>query len=61
MRYRLRALMILMAIGPPLLAGAWYFAFDLPSQERDILVQLLLLGLIGAAAFALFWCVGLRR
>jgi hypothetical protein len=27
MRYRLRALMILLAVGPPVLAGAGYFAY----------------------------------
>ena len=26
MRYRLRALLILLGIGPPLLAGAWFLA-----------------------------------
>jgi hypothetical protein len=30
MRYRLRTLMILMALGPPLLAAAWFVGVRLP-------------------------------
>jgi hypothetical protein len=50
MRYRLRTLVILTALGPPLLAGLWFVAPALP----DVLVGFALLSgalLIGLVAF----------
>jgi hypothetical protein len=59
MRYRLRTLLIVLALGPALIAGIWFFAFDMSAHDRSVSVQLLLLCLIAAAAaLAIVWRVG---
>ena len=34
MRYRLRTLLILLAVGPPTLAGAWFWGKDLYERQQ---------------------------
>ena len=58
MRYRLRTLMIVLAAAPPVLAGSWFFAFDMSAHDRAVSTQQLLLSLIAAAALAVVWRVG---
>jgi hypothetical protein len=36
MRYRLRTLLIVLALGPPVLAGAWFAARALYSYSNEI-------------------------
>jgi len=48
-RYKLRTLMIVLALGPPVLAGILWFT-DLPQPERNDL-QMLLLVPLGLLAF----------
>jgi hypothetical protein len=43
MRFRLRTLLIVLGVAPPLIAGVWYLATELP------------LSLPGMACFAVFW------
>jgi hypothetical protein len=57
-RYRLRTLLIVLALGPPTIAATWFFAFDMSPHDRSVSVQLLLLGLIATAALAVVWRVG---
>ena len=53
MRFRLRTLMIVLALGPPVLAGILWFT-DLPQPERNELQRLLLvpLGLLAFGSIA---------
>jgi hypothetical protein len=56
MLYRLRTLLIVLALGPPLLAVAWFFAFDMPAHDGEVSVQLVLLGIVAATlATAVTW------
>jgi hypothetical protein len=49
MRYRLRTLMIVLALGPPLLAVAWYLLADMPGLIGGVLVVAL------AISLGMFW------
>jgi hypothetical protein len=53
MRYRLRTLMIVLALGPPLLAGAWFY-FDEP---MEVVAWLMVIGIFSLAQ----WSFGARR
>ena len=58
MRYRLRTLLIVLALWPPVFAGAWFFAFDMSAHDREVSVQLVLLGIVAATlAIAATWRV----
>jgi hypothetical protein len=52
MQYRLRTLLIALALGPPMIAAAWFVAFDLSAQDRAIFVGLLVSGAIAVALFS---------
>jgi hypothetical protein len=58
MRFRLRTLLIVLALGPPVIAATWFFAFDMSAHDRSVSVQLLLLGLIAVAALTVVWRIG---
>jgi hypothetical protein len=58
MRYRLRTLLVVLAVGPPAIAVTWFFAFDMSAHDRSVFVQLLFLVLTAVAALALVWRVG---
>ena len=45
MRFRLRTLLILGAVGPPILAGAWLFRSELP-HPLDIILWLLFAAIV---------------
>ena len=36
MRYRLRTLLVVLALGPPLLAALWWLTRDPVREERDL-------------------------
>jgi hypothetical protein len=56
MRYRLRTLLIALALGPPVLAALWYYAFDLSASARAMIGAVLLsveIGIISLIVVAL--------
>jgi positive regulator of sigma E activity len=55
MRYRLRTLLILLGVGPPLLAWAWFYTVPIVTS----LVFLLLLAILAACLFfrTLLWAI----
>jgi len=52
MRFRLRTLLIFLALGPPLLAGAWFAARWLVQGDNLLFCVLVLLGVAAYAALA---------
>jgi len=57
-RYKLRTLLIVLALGPPVLAGAWFFAFDMSAHDRSVTVQLLLLFVVAVTIMGAAWSAG---
>ncbi len=50
--------MIVVALVPPLIAATWCFAFKMSPHDKSATAQLLFLGLVGVAALAAVWRVG---
>src|SRR6185436_17904438 len=50
MRFRLRTLLIVLALGPPVSAGAWWFA-----NANPVLALLLAIGLLAIVASLSWW------
>jgi len=44
MRYRLLALLIVLALGPPVLAAYWLFTFDMSAREKLVAATTLVAG-----------------
>jgi len=60
MRYGLRTLLILLAIGPPVLSGLWLLRYSL--IDTVFMAGMLALGamLLGFAAVVVMWACGYR-
>ena len=61
MRYRLRTLLIILALGPPMLAGAWWVSKAPPTMVRDLLESAVfaLIALVGCV-FGPLWIENVR-
>jgi hypothetical protein len=55
MRFRLRTLLMVLALGPPLLAGAWLFVTDMSAHDRSVTIQLLLFVIAAATILGAAW------
>ena len=55
LRYRLRTLLIVLAIGPPVLAAAWFAAVWVNSNLQVALVTLLLVSIYVAGVALALW------
>jgi hypothetical protein len=55
MRYRLRTLMMLMAVGPPVLAALWFSQYWLPDVILLLFLEIIVLCAVLQILLALSW------
>jgi hypothetical protein len=58
LRYKLRTLLIVLTIGPPLLAGAWFVRYDLLPSLAIVLGLLFVATMLGICTALLTWFLG---